>query len=454
VIVLYTDYIILFRFMMIESKPRKFLLVVPPDLPHPLISTIFSAVFQGGYICVGAILMSSPTLATIGAGLRSALVIDIGWRETTVSGIFELREVRHSRSDRAARWLGKEVCQLLATEVKRDRGELVEGEAEDPENTVSFEETEEVLERIVWCKSYAQAHQQSKSTKTGNMDEEEFTEDNGRDSPKNPIIPILLASTDPPTSIQLALSRLSDPVESSLFSYGLEGELGVEGETQDAGRFGHPDDNELPIHILAYRCLLSLPKDVRASCMSRIVITGGVSRIPGLKKRLLDEVAAIVEHRGWDPVRGRAADTTRRLKKLNNTRQSSDGPVEVRQNSNPTDTASPSADSAASPAFAEPERDQIEEKLRREDALYSKALMHGNVRGVESLGAWVGGSLVSNLKVKGVVEVEREKFLMHGGLAGASKEHEVSMNVPQRAVSGTAVARNSTRDSWTLGSFA
>ena len=64
--------------------------------------------------------------------------------------------------------------------------------------------------------------------------------------------------------------------------------------------------------------------------------------------------------------------------------------------------------------------DPIAEKLHKAATRGTKPIVSGVVRGVESLGAWAGGSLMASLRIKGVVEVDRDVFLSTG-LAGARK---------------------------------
>jgi hypothetical protein len=49
-------------------------------------------------------------------------------------------------------------------------------------------------------------------------------------------------------------------------------------------------------------------------------------------------------------------------------------------------------------------------------------VVKGVVRGVETLGAWSGASLVTSLRVKGKAEVEREPFLSGNGGGGWKDE--------------------------------
>jgi hypothetical protein len=60
---------------------------------------------------------------------------------------------------------------------------------------------------------------------------------------------------------------------------------------------------------------------------------------------------------------------------------------------------------------------------------------------------------LATLKIKGFVEVEREKFLSHG-LAGAHRDVDISV-VPQRQSYGSGVLKTAgDRSSWTLAGWA
>jgi hypothetical protein len=116
----------------------------------------------------------------------------------------------------------------------------------------------------------------------------------------------------------------------------------------------------------------------------------------------------------------------------------------------------PDSLSASVPAgLAEQELDPIADKLAH---LSMKVVpvataVGGVIRGVESLGAWAGASLIAQMRVKGIVEIERDKFLQHG-LQGASREKETSV-VPQRQSMGPGVRPGAgDRGSWTLGIWA
>lgn len=80
--------------------------------------------------------------------------------------------------------------------------------------------------------------------------------------------------------------------------------------------------------------------------------------------------------------------------------------------------------------------DPIEERLRRDQSKGTKPTVSGSIRGVESLGAWAGASLMANLRIKGLVEIERDSFLQYG-LAGARRDLE--SNVANRKSMGSGM---------------
>ena len=97
------------------------------------------------------------------------------------------------------------------------------------------------------------------------------------------------------------------------------------------------------------------------------------------------------------------------------------------------------------------EIDFIEQKLRRSNKdKTNPSPVQGILREIESLGAWAGASLVTSLKVRGLVEIDREKFLQHG-LAGAGRDLDSHGHAPDRR---SGLRSGGDRSSWTLGGWA
>lgn len=414
-------------------------LVLPSTFPIPLLSTILDTLFTN-FQPPNISLMSAPVLTTVSGGLRSALVIDIGWAETVVTAVYEYREVQSRRTIRGMKMLGEALFKLLAERL--GLGDLLTPSEKlrsknESEALPSFEECEDILERMVWCKPGIKAASKNPSQGLTPVKEEDELRASmrslhmGGNEGSNSTISIPLNSTKSPRTLDFAFSDLAAPCESAFFATGRD--------AQDI------DDEELPLHTLIYRSLLQLPVDARSICMSRIIFVGGGSNIPGLKGRILDDLAQLINKRGWDPVCGKAYDQYRSNTKLPRRRNYQPGPTEV-----PQPDASDSMPSIPA-AFVEQESDPIDDQLLREANKRNRPVETGTLRAVNSLGAWSGGSLLSQLKIPAVSVVEREQWLQHGA-SGASKAGDIGAGTRQ---SMGPVTFNKPgvgdRNSWTLG---
>lgn len=428
------------KLLLIDIRAKKLVVVVPSLMPHVLLSAVLGTLFNNFQI-PSVTLLNPPTLSTVVAGLRSALVVDVGWRETIVTGIYDYREVSEKRTARAMRMVTLEMARLLERhDMERSKdaeelGDVKKFEADGDMVVVDLAQAEEVTTRMAWCRSHTRRVEtlsisQDRPGRLGSIAEEEPKDLAVPSEFKDTLISIPSPSS-PRQNIQIPFSAFASPVETALL-----GSLKLRHNL---------DDDEQPLHRLIYISLLSLPPDVRAVCMSRIIFTGGGSSIPGFKARLLDEVAAIVEARGWDPVEGKAADERlRRLKEISGNRGAKKKRAHRATDPNKLE------ETTTLPVSLEPQvQDLIEEKIRREQDKGMKPSVSGIIRGVESLGAWAGASLLVKLRIKGVVEIERDAFLQHG-LAGARKDAEAS------AASQKATPRPSMgwQTGWTLGPWA
>lgn len=417
------------KYLLLDSKSRRLLVILPSVMPHQLLSTLLSTLFNNFQIPI-ITLLSPSILSTVAAGCRSSLIVDIGWRETILTAVYDYREVCQTRTTRAMSMVTLEMDRLLKIYDRHNKKDApltaVETSKDEEAATLStgFDRAEEVTTRMAWCKSReTNGGASSKSQDLlDDLKQISIVEDENDRPSDGPTISIPSPSF-PSQSISIPFSQFAQPVETSL--------LAASKRKYDL------DDHEQPLHTLLYNTLLTLPPDVRSVCMSRIIITGGGSNIPGLKPRLLDELSAIVKERGWDPVRGKAADERRRrLKDI-----SANPQVPLRTDEEVPEDPSTILSAAVAPQVTDP----FEEKLRRERNKDSKGTVSGVIRGVVTLGAWTGGSLIANLRIKGVVEIEKDSFLQHG-LAGARREAEAS-NVQQKVVRGE-------RAGWTLGAWA
>ena len=344
------------NYLMLDQRPRKVFLVLPSALPHPLISLTLNVVFNA-FQPTTVQLWTPPILCAVSAGLRSALIIDIGWHETTVTALYEYRDVLHKTSTRAAKLLTRNMADTLRKHAASS-------------GSLPFDVAEDIVTRMAWCRNSPDQH-----------------------SAGNVTLPLGTSSSEVP------FNCLSDPIEEAFFSTPLPLE--------------QIDDHDLPLHLLAYKCLLSLPLDVRAICVSRILITGNVSDTPGLKPRLLREIDSIVNTKGWDPVMNYGSATGKRQQKVQQQTIALPTRIKPPDASDPNKHVASQSDEQPLARNAPQERDEVAEKLQRE-VLKRGVTVQGEVRGVETLGAWTGASLIASLKVDAAFEIKRDDFFKNG----------------------------------------
>ena len=434
------------KYLLLDTKARKIAIVLPSVLPLPLLSSILSTLFNSFQSPV-ITLLSKPTMAVVAAGLRSGLVIDIGWEETVFTSIYEYREIRHLRTTRAMKMVTLHMAKVLQAELIQERGHSFDvqktPEKENEPLIVTFEHAEEVTTRLAWCRHDAQKpdpeERLAKHFDTLEIPESPVPVDS-KTSKEDRTFTIPLLSPSAPAE-HVPFNLLCSPVETALFAN---------------GRSSHDlDDHEQTLPYLLYKSLLSLPPDVRGICMSRIILTGDGSNIPGLKMRLLDELSKTVQHRGWDHVWGRATDKHhRRARELaTNLEGAASETQTIRKSTERNGDPPKDAQSVPAAAFEPQVPDQIEDKLRRDEAKGTKPLVSGLIRGVETLGAWAGATLVAGLRIKGIVEIERDSFLQHG-LAAAKKGTDPSVVHSRQSFGPGMPSSGVEKVGWTLGQWA
>lgn len=365
------------NFLQLDVKPRKAVLVVPSLLPTPLLDIALKVLFGHFTQPPSIALLTQPIMCCVSAGLRHGLVIDIGWEETVVTAVGEYKEIAQRRSTRAGKLLTREMGNTYEQELQ----------AKGSPCKVTFKGAEDLVQRMAWCRK--------------------------RQGDDNAVlekpVEIQVPGSDPPSYFSVSFTKLSEPAEKSFFA-----------NNATPNDF---DDHDIPLHLLAYNTLLALPLDLRAICVSRIVINGQHGSIPGLKRRLLQEIAAVIESRGWDPVSnyGSANGTALQERSANISSRSkqaggSSPTVPLSPSKKPMQESVPHANRVHDDV-----KDPITLKAEREATKGKVDLVKGVVRGVETLGPWAGASLVANMRIKGVHEIDRDDFLKHG-LRGAAAD--------------------------------
>lgn len=451
------------QYLLLDHRPRRATVAIPPQLPRPLLSALLSSVFTT-LQAVSITVLSAPVLNIVSAGLRSGLIIDLGWAETTVTAVYEYREIHHRTSVRAGKYVTEEMARLLNEECHK----VKKNPPSEVEEEVTFEEAEEVLMRMAWCRNRDQAQKNKAGADPSTAAE----------AAEDPPMMIPFPSATPPTTISIPFSRFAEPPENALFATNIP--------------IHDIDDHDLPIPLLAYNALLSVPIDARKLCMSRIIVTGGASKVPGVKRRVLSEIEHLIKKRGWDPVRSYGSATQireeLRMRSRHILRSStadtlsplpaqstgsgmigetmSQQEEDEEESAQPTPgTQTPTSQRASSrssgtvtpmPASDLPqEMDPITSKLQTLSMKHRHSGPEGVVRGVETLGAWAGASIVAQLRIRGIVEVDKDRFMQHG-LSGATKDSNHLTVVEQKRQSslGTGGRAAGDRGSWSLGVWA
>ncbi|KAI1362541.1 actin-domain-containing protein [Xylaria arbuscula] len=431
-----------FKYLLVDSKPRKVTLVLPPTLPIPLLSSTLDTIFHH-FQAPTISLLSSPVMTAFSAGSRSALVVDLGWHETTVTAVYEYREVQSWRTIRAGKFLVEETYEFLSQAAHGRQATTRAERTEDKlgDEALSFEECEEVATRMLWCKRAARQPTRETAEEglpTVHEHEEELEEQTPPTEDHTPMS-IIFGSCKPPKTVEIPFSQLAEPCEATFFETRLSPSCF--------------DDHELPVHLLVYRALLQLPLDVRAICMSRIIFTGGCSSILGLKGRIFDEVSILAEEQGWDPIRGKGIGQYKANPKLNRdtSQPVNNGAIPIVVQPDTTSGDGEATESHVRAADVPQEVDQVEDLIKRERNY--KPSVQGQLRAIDSLGPWCGGSLATQMKIPALATIDREIWLQHG-VNGASRPSEVDVKMGQRGsmgpsglMRGQAVQPNN----WTLG---
>jgi actin-related protein len=338
-----------------SSRSLKAALVVPSLIPTPILEAVLRVLFQHYAQPPTITLLTTPVLSCVSAGLRSALVVEIGWDETVVTAVGEHKIVAERRSVRGGKLLAREMAGGLQT---AGGGE-----------SVDFRFTEDVIRRMAWCRTRA-------------IDPESAKDDTIIDIPP---------PADSSPGLSIPFSHFAQPAENTFFQ-------------------PSTDDHDFPLPNLMFNTLLALPVDLRALCVSRVILAGPHSNIPGLKARLLTELSALIKYRTWDPVENYGTAKNPLPQRL------------LARQANAPPVTSPDANGSIS--ISERAHDDLADRLSQQ-VLHAttkdkEKVVKGVVRGVETLGAWSGASLVASLRIKGKGEVEREDFLRDevGALAG------------------------------------
>lgn len=393
------------KHLLIDAGVARLVLVLPSLVPHPILATILTLMFERWKYST-ITLLPAPAMTVAAAGLRSGLVVDLGWEETVIAAIYEHREVHVRRSVRSMKALVTKIGALLDS-IRKEQNESIRDSL-----LLNFEFVEEFIDRAGACHALIPITEQDLATRVEALKLE------SSDLASSHIDDTADIVIDWPTDTSSRPVTISRRV---LHQTVLETLVGS--ETED-----HPDDHEQSISQLLYRSLLALSTDVRSTCMSRIIFSGRGCTVVGLSRSILRTANSIITEHGWTPVRGKHFNPKR--SGLAELAQGRAAPIDARHDLN-----YPGVD------------DSIEEELYKQKSRDVLPNVPAVLRQVDSLGSWAGASLVATLKAKSFVEIERERFLSHG-LAGAHRDLDFNA-IAQRM----ATTKGNERMSWTLAGW-
>ncbi|KAK5051893.1 hypothetical protein LTR84_002696 [Exophiala bonariae] len=391
------------KYLLVDAGIVRLILVLPSLVPLPVLDTVLRLCFEK-FKYSSITLLPTPAMTVASAGLRSGLVIDIGWEETVVTSIYEFREVHVRRSTRAMKLLVWKIAEFLET-VRLQQNDSIKDLLR-----LDFDFVEEFILRAGACHALVPTEEEDLEQKTASID---LVKDGAKPATDGASQTF---AVDWPTSTSVHRVLIS---RRALQTACLDAFTGSQDDN-------HPDDHEQPIDLLIYTSLLSISSDVRSICISRIIFSGRqASSIRGLSQYVLRSVGSLMKQYGWTAVRGKNINSKRSgLSELAHGRAT---PADARYHS-------------TIPAEGVPWEDQL---LRQK----AKSNVTAALQQVESLGPWAAASLVSSLKAKSFVEIEREKFLTHG-LNGAHREVDHAA-VTQRAIT----SKPGEKVNWTLAGW-
>lgn len=220
--------------LLVDPKKCKVLIVEPAMYPLPL-KNVLTRVFLFHMHAQSVRFLPESVMTAVSSGSHCALVIDMGWNQTTVMPVFDFRQLypHYKQTRRAGRWVH------LATLQRMKELGL------DP----SFEFVERFIVETMYCG-------------IDNDASGEYTFD----------------------GVTLPQELRYSALQEVLFP--------------DSQGGNDDDDDARSIAALIHEVIQQINIDLRSALSTKIVITGGVSQIPGVKTRVIHEVNNLVKVSG------------------------------------------------------------------------------------------------------------------------------------------------------------
>ncbi|GMM38990.1 hypothetical protein DASC09_063290 [Saccharomycopsis crataegensis] len=233
--------------LLVDSKRCKVIIPVSIFLPDHIRRLIANVLLN--YIhAQSLIFLPDSLLSILSAGTQNGLVVDLDWDMITISPVFD-QKLLYKNIKTTTRGSGKQLHYAVLRQLLNNK-QHVEGIDINNKNEV-FHFIEDLIHEVVYCKNL------NDSYGNGNGD----NDDNNVFSYKN--------------NIKIPNRLRFQALESEFFPQITPKEI---------------DDDEIPLASLIIEVLDSLPIDIRPVLSKRIMFTGFLSDIPGLKSRIMHEL--------------------------------------------------------------------------------------------------------------------------------------------------------------------
>lgn len=235
-----------YRHLLIEPKKCKVLIVEPLFFPMQLKDTLIKVLLSHMH-AKSVLFYPEPIMSCISSGSQYGIVIDLSWNQTIITPVYDLRVIY--KLAKLTNRAGRLVHQIL-------RKRFLELKLDIPqENKQMFNFIERFIIRCCYCRQSEEEEEEKKEKKE---EQQQFGEGDFE-------------------------------FEGHLIPNSLRYEV-VEGVLFKDNYIRSNDIDTALIHSSTLQLIQQLTIDLRKPLSQRIMFTGGLAQIPGVKQRLLKEI--------------------------------------------------------------------------------------------------------------------------------------------------------------------
>lgn len=301
--------------LLVDPRQQRVAIVENPMWPSTLRESIAKVCLK--HLHVGSIVfLESPVLDLIAAGLRSGIVVDVGWEETTVYAVYDLRVLlmNTKTSTRGSKMLHKAVGQVLEKLVQ-EQYPHVAGKLRIP-----FSAVEAVVTKALYTTGELGGTRMRSSipmmvipSMPGSTPTPDSPRSNtfGSNEPSSHQLDITdlvrkldstasqstpLSPTTPRFLLEIPNQRLQTCVTRTFLHQTSSTATDNTDDDDD------DDDDELDLPRMISQVILSLSMDIRGASQSTIIFVGSAATgTPGLPSKVLQETRARLRKRDTGP---------------------------------------------------------------------------------------------------------------------------------------------------------